>query len=132
MKWDEIQKLDFDRIDFIWHDARAKLLYEAFVHSRDLSEWTRYLQANPPSPQTLAIAMMLGLEKFQSELGRAAGLKSGNARRENVRCTPEVVAREYQILMATGTEERNIAAKLATRFSVTSNHIRKLRKRANN
>jgi hypothetical protein len=63
-----------------------------------------------------------------SEAGRA----SGRARSERVRCTPEIVAKEYQILMATGTEERNVAAKLATRFNVTSNHIRKLRKQAKN
>lgn len=68
----------------------------------------------------------------QREKARLAGLASGEARSKNVRCTPEVVAKQYQTLMATGTEERNIAAKLATRFNVTSNHIRKLRRQATN
>jgi hypothetical protein len=132
MEWDEIQKLDFEWIDSIWQEARPEVFYEAFINSRDLTEWAQYLEANPPSPEVLAIALTLGLEKFQSRSGRLAGLKSGVARRETVRCTPEAVAKEYQTLMATGTEERNIAAKLATRFKVTSNHIRKLRKQANN
>lgn len=132
MKWDEIQKLDFEWIDSIWQEARADLLYEAFINSRGLTEWAQYLEANPPSPETLAIALMLGREKYESTKGRKAGRASGKSRAENVRCTPAVVEKEYQILMATGTEERNIAGKLATRFKVTSNHIRKLRKQANN
>lgn len=68
----------------------------------------------------------------RSNAARKAGLASGKVRSESVRCTPDVVAKEYRTLMATGTEERNIAAKLATRFNVTSNHIRKLRKQAKN
>lgn len=61
-----------------------------------------------------------------------AGLESGNARRKKAICTPEAVARLYQQEMATGTEKRNIAAKLALRFNVTSQHIRKLHKQAKN
>jgi len=38
----------------------------------------------------------------------------------------------YETLMATGTEERNIAAKLAARFDVTPGRIRQLRKQAKN
>lgn len=79
------------------------------------------------SKHTTALAALREKQRTQaSEAGRA----SGKVRSENVRCTPEIVAKEYQILMATGTEERNVAAKLATRFNVTSNHIRKLRKQA--
>lgn len=59
-----------------------------------------------------------------SEAGRA----SGKTRAESVRCTPDKVANDYQTMMATGTEERNIASILAKRYSVTSDHIRKLRK----
>jgi hypothetical protein len=132
MKWDEIKKLDFDSIDFIWEEVRADLLYEAFTNSRDLAEWARYLKENPPSPQTLAIALMLGREKYESTKGRKAGRASGKLRAGNVRCTPAMVAKEYQVLMATGTEERNVAAKLAARFKVTSDHIRKLRMKAKN
>jgi len=74
----------------------------------------------------------LGLEQFQSQKGRMAGLESGIARRKNVSCTPEVVERLYQQEMETGTEKRNIAAKLAVRFNVTSHHIRNLHKQAKN
>jgi hypothetical protein len=61
-----------------------------------------------------------------------AGRASGKARAKNARCSSEEVARGYETLMATGTEERNVAAKLATRFNFTPNHIRKLRKQAKN
>ena len=81
------------------------------------------------SKHATALAQMRTTQRTQAS---NAGRASGKARAENVRCTPAVVAKEYQTLMATGTEERNIAAKLATRFNVTSNHIRKLRKQAKN
>ena len=110
----------------------AENLHMAFEQASDMGEWKKYLQDHPPSPEALAVLVILGLEQFQSQAGRMAGRASGIARRKNVRCTPEAVAKEYQTLMATGTEEHNIAAKLAARFNVTSNHIRKLRKQAKN
>ena len=110
----------------------AENLHMAFEQSSNMSDWKRYLQAHPPSPGDLAVLVILGLEQFQSQKGRMAGQKSGIARRKKVRCTPEAVAKLYQQELATGTEERNIAAKLATRFSVTSGHIRNLRKQAKN
>ncbi len=70
------------------------------------------------------------MRKRKQKQASEAGLASGKTRSENVRCTPEVVANEYQKLMATGTEERDIASKLAQRFNVTADHIRKLRRRA--
>ena len=108
----------------------AENLYMAFEQSSDISDWKKYLQAYPPSPEALAVLVTLGLEQFQSQKGRMAGHKSGVARRSKVKCKPEEVARLYEAYMANGTEERNIAAKLATRFSVTPNHIRNLRKQA--
>ena len=110
----------------------AENLHMAFEQSSNMSDWKKYLQAHPPSPGALAVLVILGLEQFQSQKGRMAGQKSGIARRKKVRCTPEAVAKLYQQELATGTEERNIAAKLATRFSVTSGHIRNLRKQAKN
>lgn len=68
-------------------------------------------------------------QRMQSSEG---GRASAKVRAENLRCTPELVAKAYQALLATGTEERNIAAKLAPRFNVTPDHIRKLRKKAKN
>ena len=108
----------------------AENLYMAFEQSSNMSDWEKYLQAHPPSPEALAVLVTLGLEQFQSQKGRMAGHKSGVARRSKVKCKPEEVARLYEVYMANGTEERNIAAKLATRFSVTPNHIRNLRKQA--
>ena len=110
----------------------AENLHMAFEQSSNMSDWKKYLQAHPPSPGALAVLVILGLEQFQSQKGRMAGQKSGIARRKKVLCTPEAVAKLYQQELATGTEERNIAAKLATRFSVTSGHIRNLRKQAKN
>ena len=108
----------------------AENLHRAFEQSSNMSDWKKYLQSYPPSPEALAVLVTLGLEQFQSQNGRMAGHKSGVARRSKVKCKPEEVARLYEVYMANGTEERNIAAKLATRFSVTPNHIRNLRKQA--
>ena len=108
----------------------AENLYMAFEQSSNMSDWKKYLQAHPPSPEALAVLVTLGLEQFQSQKGRMAGNKSGVARRSKVKCKPAEVARLYEVYMANGTEERNVAAKLATRFSVTPNHIRNLRKQA--
>ena len=110
----------------------AENLHMAFEQSSNMRDWKKYLQANPPSPEALAVLVILGLEQFQSQKGRMAGRKSGIARRINVQCTPEQVAKLYETYLATGTEERYIAAKLATRFGVTSGHIRNLRKKAKN
>jgi hypothetical protein len=107
----------------------AESLFMAFKKA-DKKGWTKYVQDYPPSPEALAILVILGLEEFQSQKGRMAGHKSGVARRNKLKCKPEEVARLYEVYMASGTEERNIAAKLATRFSVTPNHIRNLRKQA--
>ena len=72
MDWDAIKKLDPQRIDAIWQEARAEMLFEAWLKSRDLAEWARYLAENPPSPEALAIALMLGREKYESTKGRNA------------------------------------------------------------
>jgi hypothetical protein len=107
----------------------AESLFMAFEKA-DMAGWARYVQAHPPSPEALAVLVTLGLEQFQSQKGRMAGHKSGVARRSKLKCKPEEVARLYEVYMANGPEERNIAAKLATRFSVTPNYIRNLRKQA--
>lgn len=72
MDWDAIKKIDLQRFDAIWQEARADMLFEAWLQSRDLTEWARYLADNPPSPATLAIALMLGREKYESTKGRNA------------------------------------------------------------
>ena len=110
----------------------AENLYMAFEQASDMNEWKSYLEKHPPSPEALTVLVVLGLEQFQSQKGRMAGRASGIARRKKVPCTPEVVANLYETLMATGTEERNIAAKLAARFDVTPGRIRQLRKQAKN
>jgi hypothetical protein len=110
----------------------AENLHMAFQHASDMCEWKKYLQDHPPSPEALAVLVILGLEEFQSQQGRMAGLASAEARRKKVRCTPQEVARLYQQEMATGTEKRNIAAKLAKRFEVTPYHIRNQLRKAEN
>lgn len=73
------------------------------------------------------------LEKMrteQSAKASKAGRASGKARAANVRCTPTEVARQYQLLMSTGTARRNIAGILAARFHVTADHIRRQLRKA--
>lgn len=132
MNWNEIRKLPLEKIASVWPEARARAVLWAFSTSRDLTEWTQYLKNHPPSPETLAFLILLSLEYINSRIGRKAGRASGIARRAKALYTPELVEREYQSLMKTGTAERNIAAKLSVRWGITPNYIRKLRKKANN
>ena len=67
--------------------------------------------------------------KNQRNNARRAGLASGQSRSKSSDLTPESINNFYQTYMATGTEERYVAAKLARRFRVTPDHIRKLRKK---
>jgi len=135
--------LEFSKVNglFTQHDPErnnlaanyeAENFYLAFEKSSDMGEWKKYLKAHPPSPEALAVLVILGLEQYKSQKGRMAGQESGVARRKKAKCTPETVANLYQQEMATGTERRNIAAKLAKRFKVTSHHIRKLHKQVKN
>jgi len=110
----------------------AENIYMAFQYASDMGEWKKYLQDHPPSPEALAVLVILGLEEFQSQQGRMAGHESGKARRKKAPCTPQEVERLYRQEMETGTEKRNIAAKLAIRFKVTSHHIRSLLRQAKN
>ena len=109
----------------------AESLFIAF-ETADMEGWARYVQAHPPSPEAWAVLVILGLEQYKSQKGRMAGQESGVARRKKAKCTPEAVANLYQQEMATGTEMRNIAAKLAKRFGVTSHRIRQLHRQAKN
>jgi hypothetical protein len=70
------------------------------------------------------------LEKQRSS-ARNAGLASGQIRKEKSKLTPKLVSEQCQLLMATGTEERNVASRLANRYRVTAGYIRKLLKKAN-
>jgi hypothetical protein len=135
--------LEFSKVNglFTQHDPErnklaatyeAENLHMAFQNASDMGEWKKYLQDYPPSPEALAVLVILGLMEFQSEKGSKAGIESGKARREKAPCRPQEVERLYQQEMANGTEKRNIAAKLARRFEVSSHHIRSLLRQAKN
>lgn len=74
MNLNEISKLNYAKVHLIWHEARADLMYKALCKSRDLSEWAQYLKDHPPSPETLAFLVGMGLEKHHDFL-RAKGGK---------------------------------------------------------
>jgi hypothetical protein len=68
----------------------------------------------------------LAIAEQASEKARVAGEASGDARKENARCTPDQVKEAYQRLLSEGKEKRGIAGILAKRYGVTADHIRKL------
>jgi hypothetical protein len=110
----------------------AENLHIAFQHASDMGQWKKYLQDHPPSPEALAVLVILGLKEFQSQQGRTAGRASGVARKEKAQCTPQEVERLYRQEMEAGTEKRDVAAKLARRFEVSPHHIRNLLRKAEN
>lgn len=110
----------------------AENLHMAFQHASDMGEWKKYLKDHPPSPEALAVLVILGLKEFQSKNGSMAGIKSGKARRKKAQCEPQEVERLYRQEMEAGTEKRDVAAKLARRFEVSPHHIRNLLRKAEN
>ena len=60
---------------------------------------------------------------------REKGRRSGQARRSAAKATPDAVKLAADRLLANGTAERDIAGKLANKFGVTSDYIRRLRKK---
>jgi hypothetical protein len=61
--------------------------------------------------------------------GRSAGIKSGEARRKSAKAPAQEVKVAAKRLIDQGTSERDVAAKLATRFGVSPTYIRRLLKR---
>lgn len=86
--WDAIrgalQNLDWEAIGWAIHEGKAEALFEALMRSRDLAEWKAYLEAHPPSPEVLAIALFLGQEKHNSERARHAGKQKNAKGREKI------------------------------------------------
>jgi transposase len=62
------------------------------------------------------------LQRLQKQ--RDAGQKSGRSRASKALAKPAEVLLEYQKRIDAGHEVRYIAGKLATKFDVTSDHIR--------
>ena len=71
INWDFIRD-NYEYLDSVCTEARAELLYDAFLNAKSLNEWERYLKDHPPSPATLAICLVLGKEKYLSTKARNA------------------------------------------------------------
>jgi len=97
------------------------MAYQSSQHGNDLLEWANEYVAQH--------RMML---KRQQGSARIAGLISGEIRRENARFSPEDIYQQYQVLMATGTEKREVAGKLARRFGYSADYVRKIYKKFEN
>jgi hypothetical protein len=97
------------------------MAYQSSQHSNDLLKLTNEYASQH--------RMML---KKQQSGARIAGLISGKIRRENAKVTPEEIHQHYQVLMATGTEKREVAGKLARRFGCSADYIRKIYKKSEN
>jgi hypothetical protein len=70
--WDAIrnapQGVDKEEIRRAMSFGRAAAMYEALRRSRDLAEWAAYLEAHPPTPEVLAIALSCPNAKAWSEM----------------------------------------------------------------
>jgi len=70
--WDAIrnasQGLDTEELRRAMSFGRAEAMYEALRRSRDLAEWAAYLEAHPPTPEVLAIALVCPNAKAWSEM----------------------------------------------------------------
>jgi hypothetical protein len=62
----------------------AESLFIAFEKA-DVVGWTRYVKDHPPSPETLAVLMFLGLEKHQEGLRIKGGKAKGETNRQLIK-----------------------------------------------
>jgi hypothetical protein len=61
----------------------AESLYMAFEIA-DIEGWTRYVQEHPPSPEALAVLVILGLEQHRKEIGSKGGKSKGATNRQKI------------------------------------------------
>ena len=61
----------------------AESLFIAF-ETADMEGWARYVQAHPPSPEALAVLVILGLEQYRKEIGAKGGKNKGASNRQKI------------------------------------------------
>ena len=61
----------------------AESLFIAFEKA-DVGGWTRYVQAHPPSPEVLAVLVILGLEQYRKKIGAKGGKNKGAVNRQKI------------------------------------------------
>jgi len=52
----------------------AENLHMAFQHASDMGEWKKYLQDHPPSPEALAVLMLLAVDEANSKRSSDASI----------------------------------------------------------
>lgn len=62
----------------------AENLHMAFEQSSNMSDWKKYLKAHPPSPEALAVLVILGLEQHRKEIGAKGGKSKGATNRQKI------------------------------------------------
>ena len=67
-----LSAVEIEEIKSLWHEAHAEQLIKAFYKTKTLDEWKSYLELNPPSPETIALVIVMAVEKHQSRIGRVA------------------------------------------------------------
>ena len=60
----------------------AENLHMAFEQSSNMRDWKKYLQANPPSPEALAVLVILGQEQHRKKIGAMGGKSKGATNRQ--------------------------------------------------
>lgn len=55
-----------------WQDADAYDLYQAYLNTSNLEEWTKYLNTHPPSPFQIAVLVLIAVGGVNSERARKA------------------------------------------------------------
>jgi hypothetical protein len=63
---------EIKEIQDVWHECHAEILIKNFRKSRNREEWNAYISKNPPSPETIALLIVLAVEQHQSKRGQVA------------------------------------------------------------
>ena len=80
--------IDHDLIKVTKINAAAEHMFEAYLNSRNVDDWRRYLVEFQPSPEVIAVAMQLSLEAFNTRKAKKAAdirhSKPGNSREKSM------------------------------------------------
>jgi hypothetical protein len=62
----------------------AENIHMAFQHASDMGEWKKYLQDHPPSPEALAVLILVAVGRAHSERAALAGKGKGATGRKKI------------------------------------------------
>ena len=94
----------------------AESLFIAFEKA-DMEGWTRYVQDHPPSPEALAVLVILGLEQHHGKLRAKGGKAKGAANRKTIADAIANRGDKSQKVVEAELRDKGISQRTISRFT---------------